>query len=74
MQKLRKVELSFLYVTHLPFLFYISAKYHQNIPKVIPVTEINFKNETKDGNSKSKKARVVILVCIKLSRPVLHFY
>ena len=37
--KVRKAGLSFLYVTCCLVLFYISAKYHQNIPKGIPVTE-----------------------------------
>ena len=31
-------------------------------------------NKTKGDNSKSKKARVVILVCDMSSGPVLHFY
>ena len=35
----RKAELSFLYATSRLVLFYISAKYHRNIPKGIPVTE-----------------------------------
>ena len=35
----RKPELLFLYATHLLALFYISTKYHQNIPKGIQVTE-----------------------------------
>ena len=39
MPKVRKAELSFLYTTRRLVLFYISAKYHQNIPKGIPVTE-----------------------------------
>ena len=34
MPKVRKAELSFLYMTHRLVLFYISAKYHRNIPKV----------------------------------------
>ena len=77
MLKVRKSELSFLYVTCCLILFYISTKYHQNIPKGIGVTErtqINLKNKTKGDNSNSKKARVVILVCDMLSRLVLHFY
>ena len=37
--KVRKAELSFLYKTHCHVLFYISTKYHQNIPKGIRVTE-----------------------------------
>ena len=39
MPKVRKVELSCLYVTHCLILFYISTNYHQNIPKGIGVTE-----------------------------------
>ena len=37
--KVRKPELSFLYMTYRLVLFYISTKYHQNIPKGIQVTE-----------------------------------
>ena len=37
--KVRKPELSFLYMTSRLVLFYISTKYHQNIPKGIQVTE-----------------------------------
>ena len=33
MPKVRKAELSFLYVTHHLVLFYISTKYHKNISK-----------------------------------------
>ena len=39
MPKVRKAVLSFLYTTCHLVLFYISAKYHRNIPKGIPVTE-----------------------------------
>ena len=39
MPKVRKAELSFLYATCRLVLFYISAKYHQNIPKGIQITE-----------------------------------
>ena len=40
-QKLRKAELSFLYVTSCLILFYISTKYQQNTPKVfkLQITE-----------------------------------
>ena len=34
----------------------------------------SFSNKTKGDNSKSKKVRVVNLVCDMLSGPVLHFY
>ena len=37
--KVRKPVLSFLYATPQLVLFYISTKYHQNIPKSIQVTE-----------------------------------
>ena len=37
--KIRKAELSFLYVTRHLVLFYTSAKNHRNIPKGIPDTE-----------------------------------
>ena len=37
--KARTAELSFLYATRRLVLFYISAKYHRNIPKGIRVTE-----------------------------------
>ena len=37
--KVRKAELSFLYMTRRLVLFYIVTMYHQNIPKVIQVTE-----------------------------------
>ena len=37
--KVRKAELSFLYMTRRLVLFYICTKYHQNIPKGIEVTE-----------------------------------
>ena len=60
MPKVRKAELSFLYVTHHLDLFYISTNYHQNIP-LQNEHEINFKNKTKGDNSKSKRGRVVIL-------------
>ena len=39
MPKVKKAELSFMYVTHHLVWFYLSSKYHQNIPKGIQVTE-----------------------------------
>ena len=36
MPKVRKAKLSFLYMTRRLVLFYISDKYHRNIPKGIP--------------------------------------
>ena len=46
-QKVRKQELSFLYITRYLILFYISTKYHQNIPKDFYVTghKIKFKHK-----------------------------
>ena len=38
-QKVCKLELSFLYATHLHNLIYITVKCHYNIPKGIKVTE-----------------------------------
>ena len=75
--KVRKAELSFLYMTHCLVLVYISAKCHQNIPKVIQVTEQTqnlFQIKQRGDNSKSKKGRVVILVREMSSGLVLHFY
>ena len=37
--KVRKTELSFLYMTCCLVLFYISTKFHKNIPKGIRLTE-----------------------------------
>ena len=76
MPKVRKAELSFLYMTHRLVLFYISTKYHRNISNGIPVTE-QTRNlfQTKQGDhSKSKKARVAIRVRNTSSGPILHFY
>ena len=52
MPKISKAELSFLYKTRRLILFYISTKYHQNIPKGIRVTEPTqnkIKQEGHDG-------------------------
>ena len=40
MPKVRKAELSFLYAACRLVLFYISTKYHLNIPKGLRVTEL----------------------------------
>ena len=64
-QKVWKQELSFLYVTHLHDLFYITMKYHDHIPKGIQVTErtrICIKKHQRGDNSKSIKARALIFV------------
>ena len=61
-------------------LFYISIKYHKNIPKGLWLKERNeinglsVSNITKGDNAKSKEGRVVIHVPDTLSGPVLHFY
>ena len=74
MPKVRKAELSFLYVTRRLVLFYISSKYHKSIPKGLWLTERTQNYDLKSGdNAKSKKGRVVILVCDTSSSPVLHF-
>ena len=68
-----------MYATRRLVLFYISTKYHKNIPKVFDLQsghEINglsLSNITKGDNAKSKKGRVVILVCDTSSCPVLYF-
>ena len=61
-------------------LFYISTKYHKNIPKGLWLTE-QIRNQwiitvrhNKGSNTKSKKGRVVILARDMSSGPVLHFY
>ena len=77
MPKVRKEELAFLYATRHLVLFYISAKYHQNIPKGYSSYRADVKsisNKTKADNYISKKAKVVILVHDTSSSPVLHFY
>ena len=80
MPKVRKTELSFLYVTCRLVLFYSSTKYHKNIPKVFDlhsgheINGLSLSNITKGDNAKSKKGRVVILICHTSSHPVLHFY
>ena len=72
MPKVRKTELSFLYATHHLVLFYISTKYHKNIPKGL-WNGLSLSNITKGDNAKSKKGRVVILVHNTSPGPVLHF-
>ena len=86
--KVKELGLSFLYASPCLVLFHISTKYHKNIPNGIQFTEwtgnqyiVNVKYN-KGDNTKSKKgrvvilvqARVVILICMTLSCPVLHFY
>ena len=60
-------------------LFYISTKYYKNILKGLWLTE-RTRNQwiitvkyNKGDTARSKKGRVVILVCHTLSDPVLHF-
>ena len=77
MPKVRKAELSLLYATRRLVLFYISAMYHQNIPKSIQVTERTrnlFQIKQRVITPKVRKSRVVNLVCDTSSRPDLHFY
>ena len=78
-QKVRKADLSFLYATRCLVLFYISTKYHKNIPKGFhlqsghEINGISLSNKTKGDNAKSKKDSVVILVRDTFSGPVLNF-
>ena len=77
MTKVRKAKLSFLYMTGHLVLFYISTKYPSKYSKQYLNYRADTKyisNKTKRNNSKSKKARVAILVHDMLSCPVLHFY
>ena len=71
-----KAELSFLCPTFHLVLFYISTKYHTNIPKGLWLTEPT-RNQwiitVKYNKGRSKRGTVVILVR-NTSHPVLHFY
>ena len=49
-QKVFKLGLSFLYATHHHDLFYITVKYHQNIPNSFQVIEQK-RNRRKTGSS-----------------------
>ena len=62
-EKVRKPELSFLYPTRHLALFYISTKYHQNIPKGIRVTERTQKQiQTRRGvTTKVRKPKLSFL-------------
>ena len=74
-QKVWKRELAFLYTTHRHDLFYITAKYHDYIPKDIQVTErtwIRIKKHQSGDHSKNIKARALICVRDISSWPVLH--
>ena len=76
MPKVRKAELSFLYATtsHPSLHFYqIPSKYSKGYLSYRADMK-SISNKTKGDNSKSKKARVIILVHDTSSCPVLHFY
>ena len=73
MPKVRKTESSFFYMTRHLILFFISIKYHQNIPKVVELQSGHeFKNKTKgetpkEGQSESSLLYVMcrlVLFCI----------
>ena len=75
MLKVRKAELSFLYMTFHLVLFYISTRYHQNILVGIPVTEQTrnlFQTKQREITPKVKKpglsflyaTRRLVLFCI----------
>ena len=75
MPKVKKAELSFLYMTPYLVLFYLSSKYHKNKGySSYRADTKSISNKTKGNNSKSKEARVVILVSDTSSCHVLHFY
>ena len=75
MPKVRMAELSFLHATcgpHPVLHFYqVSSKYSKGYSSYRVDTK-SFSNKTKGGNFKSKKARVVSLVCNTSSCPDLH--
>ena len=77
--KSKKGRVVILYATSHLILFYISTKYHKNIPKVFnlqsghEINGLSLSNITKGDNAKKKNGRVVILVHNKSSGPVLHF-
>ena len=75
--KVRKAELSFLNAAHYQVLFYISAKYHQNIPKGIPVSQQTrnlFQTKQREITPTVSKAELSFFLCNTSSGPVLHFY
>ena len=75
--KVRKPELSFLYATRPFILFYISTKYHKNIPKGIRLTEqtqnqcIFTVNITKRDNAEKRKAELSFLY---VTHPLILLY
>ena len=78
--KVRKPKLSFLYVAGHLVLFYISTKYHQNIPKGYSTYRADTKSlhnhsqiQQREIMPKVRKA-VVIFVSHTLSCSVLYFY
>ena len=79
-QKVKKVELSFLYVTRRLVLFYISTKYLKIFQRAFDlqsghdINGLSLSNITKGDNAKCNKGRVVILICDTSSGPFLHFY
>ena len=56
-----------------PHLCQVPSKYSKGYSSYRADTK-SFSNKTKNDNSKSKKARVVNLVCDTSSHPDLHFY
>ena len=74
MPKVRKAELSFLYVTCRLVLFYISAKYHRKITKSIPDTEQTrnlFQTKQRVITPKVRKPELSFLYA---TRPLVMFY
>ena len=62
--KVSKAELSFLYETRHLVLFFISANYHWNIPKSIPVTEQTrnlFQTKQREITPKVRKPELSLL-------------
>ena len=62
-QKVIKKELSFLYTTHRHDLFYITVKYHQNIPKGIQVIVLTRKCLRTDRRKADGRMLGTFFVC-----------
>ena len=62
-QKVIKGELSFLYTTHHHDLFYITVKYHQNIPKGIQVIVLTRKCLRTDRQKADRRMLGTFFVC-----------
>ena len=74
MPKVRKADLSFLYTTRHLVLFYISTKYHQNIPKDIQVIQSGHKIYFKRNREIIPKVRKSELSFLYMTCGLVLFY